>query len=339
MSSTKYHTKTESDAICELKNILADELRQTQDLLIGNTGDNFLTQFIPTISKHIFSRGGKRIRSLLILSSGLMIDSIDKKHIQLAAILECLHNTTLLHDDVIDNSDKRRGEDNVNKIWGSKVSILMGDFLLSKALSLASETDDMRVIKILADASAKLAEGELWQIELLRTIDISESDYISLIAKKTASLFAASTELGAIASNATKDDIMALREYGNNFGLAFQIVDDVLDYTSDEESLGKPVCTDLKEGKVTLPFIIAYKEATVEDKVVLYDIFNKHDEITKQDIEKIILIFQKYQVIEKVISIANKYVDAAINCLQHFGDSNIKSLLTKLVIQSVMRCT
>ena len=216
---------------------------------------------INQIAEHIVSAGGKRLRPMLVALAGRATGAVDARHHQLAAIIEFIHTSTLLHDDVVDESDLRRGRSTANALWGNAPSVLVGDFLYSRSFQLMVELDSMAVMQLLADTTNRIAEGEVLQLLHVHNPDTDEAAYLGVIERKTAVLFAAGTRLGALASGADEATQQALYEYGLQLGFAFQIADDVLDYSGDAAALGKNLGDDLAEGKATLPLIHAMGRA------------------------------------------------------------------------------
>ena len=213
------------------------------------------------IAEHIVGAGGKRLRPMLVLLAARAMGYSGRDHLQLAAVIEFIHTATLLHDDVVDESDLRRGRSTANALWGNAPSVLVGDFLYSRSFQLMVELDRMEVMRILADTTNRIAEGEVLQLLHVNNPDTDEAAYLRVIERKTAVLFAAACELGAVLGNAGAAAAAALHEYGLNLGIAFQIADDVLDYTADAAELGKNLGADLAEGKATLPLIHAMAQA------------------------------------------------------------------------------
>ena len=224
---------------------------------------------INQIADHIVSAGGKRLRPMLVLLAGRACGAMSADHHQLAAIIEFIHTSTLLHDDVVDESDLRRGRSTANALWGNAPSVLVGDFLYSRSFQLMVELDRMEVMRVLADTTNRIAEGEVLQLLHVHNPDTDEATYLRVIERKTAVLFAAGTQLGALASGMDAVTQMKLYDYGMNLGYAFQIADDVLDYTADAADLGKNLGDDLAEGKATLPLIHAmrHSDSTVRERL------------------------------------------------------------------------
>lgn len=221
---------------------------------------------IQTVGRYVLTSGGKRIRPLLLLLSARLCGYRGERAVPLASIVEFIHTATLLHDDVVDDADLRRGQKSANTVWGNEATVLVGDFLFSKSFALMVADGDLRILRAMADATTALAEGEI--LELLRTCDlgVTVDDYLEVIVNKTAVLIAAACEVGALLGDAAEDRVTALREYGMDVGVAFQLVDDCLDFVGDRERFGKPVGADLEEGKVTLPVIHALARASAEER-------------------------------------------------------------------------
>ncbi|HET7359328.1 MAG TPA: polyprenyl synthetase family protein [Rhodanobacteraceae bacterium] len=219
---------------------------------------------IDQVAGHIVGSGGKRLRPMLHVLAARAAGHVGADHIKLAAIIEFIHTSTLLHDDVVDESDLRRGRKTANAMWGNAASVLVGDFLYSRAFQLMVELDDMRIMRILADTTNTIAEGEVLQLLNIGNADVSEATYLDVIERKTAVLFAAATELGGVLGGLPDAQVRALRRYGMELGYAFQIADDLLDYVSDSRTLGKNIGDDLAEGKPTLPLIYALERVSPE---------------------------------------------------------------------------
>ena len=232
---------------------------------------------INQISEHIVAAGGKRLRPMLAVLASRALGYRGTRHHQLAAIVEFIHTSTLLHDDVVDQSDLRRGRKTANSLWGNAPSVLVGDFLYSRSFQLMVELDSMPVMKVLADTTNQIAEGEVLQLLHVGNPDTTEADYLRVIERKTAVLFAAATRLGAMLAGAGQTTQDRLADYGMNLGMAFQIADDVLDYTADAEALGKNLGDDLAEGKATLPVIHALANATPQARSRLAQVIRDSD--------------------------------------------------------------
>ncbi len=221
---------------------------------------------IPELAGHLIAGGGKRMRPMLTLASARLLDYPGTRHHRLAATVEFIHTATLLHDDVVDGSDLRRGKRTANIIWGNPASVLVGDFLFSRSFELMVEDGSLKVLKILSNASAVIAEGEVNQLTAARRIDTGEERYLDIIGAKTAALFAAACRIAAVVAERSDEDERALDAYGRNLGIAFQLVDDAIDYTSDAGTMGKDAGDDFREGKVTLPVILAHARADADGR-------------------------------------------------------------------------
>jgi octaprenyl-diphosphate synthase len=245
-----------------------DPIRRLADEDMAHV-DQIITQrlssevvLINQLSHYIINSGGKRLRPLLVVLSSRACGYTGKQHLLLAAIIEFIHTATLLHDDVVDGSHLRRGRDTANAIWGNEASVLVGDFLYSRAFQMMLDIHSMPVMEILADSTNTIAEGEVLQLINCNNADITEEDYLRVIRSKTAKLFEAAARLGALIAHRPKDEELALARYGMHLGTAFQLIDDVLDYTASADEMGKNVGDDLAEGKPTLPLIHALREGT-----------------------------------------------------------------------------
>jgi octaprenyl-diphosphate synthase len=239
---------------------------------------------INQIADHIVSAGGKRLRPMLVVLAGRACGAISPDHHQLAAIIEFIHTSTLLHDDVVDESDLRRGRSTANALWGNAPSVLVGDFLYSRSFQLMVELDRMQVMRILADTTNRIAEGEVLQLLHVHNPDTDEAAYLRVIERKTAVLFAAGAQLGALASGADAIVQQKLYDYGMNLGYAFQIADDVLDYTADAADLGKNLGDDLAEGKATLPLIHAMAHSGAATRTRLREVVENGDDSAMPDV-------------------------------------------------------
>lgn len=249
------HTPRPAAALTEIQRLVADEMEAVNALIRARLASDVV--LINQIAEHIVAAGGKRLRPMLVVLAARALGHAGRDHHQLAAVIEFIHTATLLHDDVVDESDLRRGRRTANALWGNAPSVLVGDFLYSRSFQLMVELDRMTVMRVLADTTNAIAEGEVLQLLHVHNPDTDEAAYLRVIERKTAVLFAAATRLGALLGGAGDEVQQRLHDYGMNLGLAFQIADDVLDYTADADALGKNLGDDLAEGKATLPLIHA----------------------------------------------------------------------------------
>lgn len=281
---------------------------------------------IPDLARHLVDSGGKRLRPLLTLAAATACGHTGALHINLAAAVEFIHTATLLHDDVVDASSLRRGKLAANMVWGNKPSILVGDFLLSRAFQLMVETGDMRVLHILASASAVIAEGEVLQLKSANNLATTEDDYLIIVGAKTAALFAASAEAGATIADAKSELVSAFRSFGHNLGVAFQLVDDALDYSGGQAQMGKSVGDDFREAKVTLPVILAYKRAD-EDARQFWQRTIQLGQQRDGDLQRAIGYIDHTGAIVEVRDHARRYARQACRALQVLPASALREVL------------
>jgi len=284
---------------------------------------------IPDLANHLVSAGGKRLRPLLTAACARLCEYDGKDHHKLAAAVEFIHSATLLHDDVVDESELRRGLRPANLIWGNASSILVGDFLFARAFNLMVETGSMEALSILSKAASVIAEGEVKQLAALRQINMTEADYMDVIRAKTAALFAAATEVSPVIAGRSATERAALRDYGLKLGLAFQLVDDVLDYGGLESALGKAVGDDFREGKMTLPVIRAYQRADAEEKAFWQRVMGDHTQ-ADTDFETAVSYLRKANTLESTMDQARTYSDDARQALSMFPNNPWREALRDL---------
>ncbi len=288
---------------------------------------------IKEIANHLISSGGKRIRPMiLILAAKLCGSKENSGYNNLGAAVELIHTATLLHDDVVDNSMVRRGKKTSNAIWDNKATILVGDYLFSIAFQLMVRSDDMRILDLLSKASSTMADGEVMQLENSSDLAISENKYFEIIFGKTAVLFSAAAEVGALLNKRLDTEISALRDFGKNLGIIFQIVDDMLDYSSKENVLGKDLGNDFFEGKVTLPIILTYQKADAEDRKFIEEVFAKNlmgSEKNQEDFAKMLQLMEKYRGLGESRNRALLYRESALKNLEIFNDKSSCDLEAK----------
>ncbi|MEO3998401.1 polyprenyl synthetase family protein [Mesorhizobium sp. CAU 1732] len=256
--------KRENASIEAIIALTRADMGRVNELILSKAGSD--VQMIPEVANHLISSGGKRLRPMLTLAAAQMFDYKGDGHVKLATSVEFMHTATLLHDDVVDESDMRRGKRTARMIWGNQASVLVGDFLLGQAFRMMVEVGSLDALDILSSAASVIAEGEVMQLGVAKNLETTEDDYLAVIKAKTAALFSAAAEVGPIVAGASKNDRAALRSYGTNLGLAFQLIDDALDYGGDTKSLGKNVGDDFREGKVTLPVILSYRRGSASER-------------------------------------------------------------------------
>ena len=253
-----------SNSIDALVSLVREDMVRVNETILSRTGSQ--VTMIPEVAQHLISSGGKRLRPMLTLATAVLSGYDGQGHIRLAASVEFMHTATLLHDDVVDESDLRRGKPSARKVWGNEASVLVGDFLLGQAFRMMVEVGSLQCLDVLSNAAAVIAEGEVMQLAAAKNTATTEDEYLAVIRSKTAALFAAAAEVGPILADANRDAQLACRSYGLNLGIAFQLIDDALDYGGRVATMGKNVGDDFREGKVTLPVVLAYRRGTDEDR-------------------------------------------------------------------------
>lgn len=289
---------------------------------------------VEEISTYLIEAGGKRLRPLLVLLSANACHYQHSQHINLAAIIEFLHTAMLLHDDVVDESDLRRGRKTVNSAWGNAASVLVGDFLHSRAFEMMVEIGNMRVMEILSYATNTIAEGEVQQLGNIRNPDVTEANYMEVISRKTAMLFEAASHSGAVLAGASEEKAEALKQYGCHLGIAFQLIDDILDYEGSTEQLGKNVGDDFAEGKVTLPLIIAMRNGNEDQTAVVREAILSGD---VGDIDNLLETIKATGGLTYTEALATSEIEKAIACLEHLPTSIYKEAMHDLALFSINR--
>jgi octaprenyl-diphosphate synthase len=316
----------------QLNPIIEPQFESVNDYIINHLGSN--VPLVEKIGHYIVESGGKRLRPLLVLLAANAMGYKGKKHIPLAAIIEFIHTATLLHDDVVDNSELRRGKDTANAKWGNAPSVLVGDFLYSRAFQIMVEIGSMEIMEVISNATNVIAEGEVLQLLNTKNPDTTEEAYMQVILGKTAMLFEAATESGAILADADKQEQEALRLYGLHLGTAFQLIDDVMDYLSSSEEMGKNVGDDLAEGKATLPLIHAMRAGTEDQRQLVRQAIRKGG---LDDLQPIMDIVKATGAIEYTQDKAQQEADKAIAALDNIAESSFKETLKLLADIAVKR--
>ena len=285
---------------------------------------------IPQLAGHLIAAGGKRVRPMLTLGTAASCQYSGERHIKLAACVEFIHTATLLHDDVVDESELRRGQETANAVWGNQASVLVGDFLFSRSFQLMVMDGSLHVLKLLSNASAVIAEGEVHQLLTTNDTTTSEADYLEVIQSKTAELFSAAARIGAVVADRPKIEEEALASYGTSLGVAFQLVDDALDYSARQVELGKTVGDDFSEGKITLPVILAFRRGTQEERKFWRRCLEELKQ-EKGDLERAQYLIKHYSSLEDTIARARHYAAIARDSLDLFADGEAKHALTEVV--------
>ena len=308
----------------QITSLIGDDLQKVEAELISALDSQ--VPLITRVGGYIIASGGKRFRPLMYLLVAKCCHYSGEHNIPLACVFEYIHTATLLHDDVLDHAETRRGNSSVNSVWGDRTSMLVGDFLFSKAFSLLVKTGNVRSMQVISDATTKVAEGETMQTARGGNPDLTEEEYISIVSNKTASLIEAACQVGAIMGNCSPEREESFKNYGLNVGIAFQMVDDTLDYTSEDQKFGKALCKDLQEGKVTLPLIHTLKKAPPEDRQMILSLL-QNGSLSQDNVNSITQLIKKYQGVSYGLTKAREYVDAALNNLQELDPSPLRDAL------------
>ena len=331
------HKEDFNDCIKNLSELCKEDLTSINTLILEKLDSS--VPLIQEIGKYLILSGGKRLRPLLTTSCFHILnnESANKlNHIGLAAAVEFIHAATLLHDDVVDLSKDRRGNLTANEVWGNKTSVLVGDFLFSRSFQLMTKYGTMKTLKILSDTSVIISEGEVLEISNDNNLEMNEDTYFEVINGKTASLFSAACQVGGLSGGAKENQHQALKSFGTNFGMTFQLIDDAIDYSSNLKTMGKNIGDDFKEGKITLPIILAYGRSNKKEKDFLQKVFKEVDG-NENNFFLVQELLIKYNCIEDTLIRANHFAEVAIDSLSIFPDNEYKKALIKLIKTSVNR--
>ena len=322
------HRENAIPVLDRISALVAEDLVKVNQVIVDKMDSP--VPLIPQLAGHIIASGGKRLRPMLTLAAAKMCGYQGDRQISLAACVEFIHTATLLHDDVVDASDLRRGADSANAVWGNQASVLVGDFLFSRAFQLMVQDGSLNVLRILSEASATIAEGEVMQLLTANDTETQEAAYFAVIRAKTAKLFAAAAEIGAVVAERPEFEQEALESYGMNFGIAFQIVDDVLDYSAEQAKLGKTIGDDFREGKITLPVILSWLRGDEAERVfwrrTLADL-----EQEDGDFEHAIALMNSHNALRDSIERARHYGATAKDSLGVFSESPVKQSMIGLI--------
>ena len=319
----------------QLKDSVENKLIMVEEKIKTKLSSN--VELVQKMTDYHLDTGGKRLRALLTLGSAKMCGyTKGTRDVNLAACVELIHAATLMHDDVIDNGSIRRGKKTLNKIWDNHSSVLVGDYLLSRCFEMMVEDGSIEVLKLLSSTSSKIAQGEILQLQHRGEVDMLEETYLKIISAKTAELFAASTKVGAILSNMKSKEKEALEFYGRNLGLTFQIADDTLDYNSELKLFGKKIGQDFYEGKITLPIILLFQKAKIEERKNLKEIFSKQTR-DESELNFTLSLIKQYNIIKLCYQKAQHYINLASNSLSLFKDCDEKIILENLTSFSLSR--
>jgi octaprenyl-diphosphate synthase len=321
----------------DLKPILAlvrDDMGGVNRIILDKAVSD--VEMIPELAHHLIDSGGKRLRPMLTIAAAKLVGYRGEGHVKLAAAVEFMHTATLLHDDVVDESDMRRGKHTARKLWGNQASVLVGDFLLGQAFRMMVDVGSLPALKILSNAAAVIAEGEVMQLAAAKHTSTTEDAYLAIINAKTAALFSAAAEVGAAIAVRPTDEQAALRSYGKNLGIAFQLVDDALDYAGESARLGKSVGDDFREGKITLPVILSYRRGSEIERAFWTRTLTEGD-INDGDLEHALSLMKKHKAIEATFERARMYGSIARDALAIFKDSPERKALADVVQFCVSR--
>jgi octaprenyl-diphosphate synthase len=320
--------KNKQASVKPLVGLTSSDMERVNQLILSKAGSD--VQMIPEVANHLISSGGKRLRPMLTLAAASMYGYDGDAHVKLATSVEFMHTATLLHDDVVDESDLRRGKSTARTVWGNQASVLVGDFLLGQAFRMMVDVGSLDALDVLSTAASVIAEGEVLQLSVAKNMETTEDDYLQVIRAKTAALFAAAAEVGPIVAGASRADRNALKSYGMNLGLAFQLVDDVLDYGGSSSDLGKNVGDDFREGKITLPVILSYRRGTPEDRAFWREAI-EGGASDAANLERALGLIRRYGGLTDTIARAQHYGTIARDALAPLPASPWKSALVEVI--------
>jgi octaprenyl-diphosphate synthase len=314
----------------------AEDMARVNALILERAQSH--VDMVPELARYLIDSGGKRLRPMLTVAAAILFGGGKGHAVNFAAAVEFMHNATLLHDDVVDESDMRRGKPAARMVWGNKASILVGDFLLGQAFMMMVETGDIDALGVLSAASAVMAEGEVFQLAKTGDLDTSAADYAEVIRAKTAVLFEAACKVGAMSGGADEAGCAALALYGLELGNAFQLVDDALDYGGEAGTLGKNVGDDLREGKMTLPVILALQSASDSERALIAAALG-NAEASDLEVHQVVAIFNRHNTLARTLDKARDHAKAAIAALDGLPESEMKTILADVVEHSVGRAS
>lgn len=320
--------RTKKSSLDALKSYVADDLKAVNQLILRRMDSQ--VDLVPQLAGHIIVAGGKRLRPLLTLGAAKLCQYTGDRHISLATCVEFIHTATLLHDDVVDESHLRRGQETANALFGNQASVLVGDFLFSRSFEIMIEDGSLDVLRILSHASSIIAEGEVLQLMTTNDTQTSEDTYLEVIKAKTAQLFAAACRIGAVVSDCPRIEEEALESYGMNLGIAFQLIDDVLDYSAKQATLGKSIGDDFKEGKISLPVILAFRRGDELEREFWHRTLEKLDQ-NEDDFAHALHLMEKHGALKDSVERARHYGAIARDSLGIFKDGPIKVIFGDLI--------
>ena len=308
--------------------LVEEDMAHVNRIILDRARSN--VELIPELARHLIDSGGKRLRPMLTIAAAKLCSYQGDGHVRLAASVEFMHTATLLHDDVVDESNLRRGKTAARLVWGNEASVLVGDFLLGQAFKMMVDVGSLGALRILADAAAIIAEGEVMQLTTAKNTETTEDDYLAVIDAKTAALFAAAAEVGGVIALRPKSETAALRSYGRNLGLAFQLIDDTLDYSGEPAMLGKSVGDDFREGKITLPVVLCYRRGNATERA-FWQRTLQDGEIGETDLAEAMALMKRHNALLDTMERARHYGSIARDALAIFADSEVKSALLEAI--------
>jgi octaprenyl-diphosphate synthase len=323
-----FEEKQPAGGVDALVQLTKADMERVNATILSRTGSE--VAMIPEVANHLISSGGKRLRPMLTIAAAQLARYKGEGHLKLAASVEFMHTATLLHDDVVDASDMRRGKPAARMLWGNEASVLVGDFLLGQAFKMMVEVGSLPCLDVLSTAAAVIAEGEVMQLAAAKNLSTSEDDYLAVVRAKTAALFAAACEVGPLVAGRGKEEIGACRSYGTNLGIVFQLMDDVLDYGGTTTKLGKNVGDDFREGKITLPVILAYRRGDAAERDFWKDSIERGDSADER-LERAIGLLRRHRALEDTVERARHYGAMARDALGIFPASPLKAAMTDVV--------
>ncbi len=321
-------------SLARLADLVAPDMERVNTTILARTGSD--VAMIPEVANHLISSGGKRLRPMLTLAMAKLAGYTGDGHIKFAAAVEFMHTATLLHDDVVDESDMRRGKLAARMLWGNEASVLVGDFLLGQAFKMMVEVGNLHALDILSTAAAVIAEGEVMQLGAAKNTATNEDEYMAVIRAKTAELFAAACEVGPALAVKDKAELAACRSFGMNLGIAFQLVDDALDYGGKSAKLGKNVGDDFREGKITLPVVLSFRRGTEKERTFWNRTLGS-GEVRDGDLDEAMTLMVKHHAIEDTVGRARHYGAIATDALALVPSSPIKTALEEAVAFCIAR--
>ena len=326
--------REQAPSLAPLVALVEEDMSHVNRIILDRARSN--VDLIPELARHLIDSGGKRLRPMLTIAAAKMCGYSGDGHVRLAASVEFMHTATLLHDDVVDESSLRRGKTAARLVWGNEASVLVGDYLLGQAFKMMVDVGSLGALRILSDAAAVIAEGEVMQLMTANNTETTEDDYLAVIDAKTAALFAAAAEVGAVIAERPKSEAAALRSYGRNLGLAFQLVDDALDYSGEQSTLGKSVGDDFRDGKITLPVVLSYRRGNPQERA-FWERTLKEGDIGENDLAEAIDLIARHKALADTMERARHYGAIARDALAIFPDGEIKSAMLEAIEFSVDR--